>query len=327
MTALELVDGWQAPEAAVGVVASGHRTVSALRGDPKRRSRWASVTKLLSALAVLVAFEEGALDLEEPAGPPGATVRHLLAHASGLAFGDDRTLATPGQRRIYSNTGFEVLAATTARHVGMPFEQYLHEAVVQPLELEGTRLEGTPAAGVVGPLDDLLRLAAELIRPTLIAPATLRLATTVAFPGLAGVLPGFGFHDPQDWGLGFELRGRKRPHWTGTRCSPATFGHFGASGSFLWVDPEVGVACAALSRRPFGALGGACLAEAQRLRDRPGRGRWPQLRLSVGAAAGPLPVVGGEGVALRAGRRSPRRCGPLPARTPPRCARWGPAHH
>lgn len=253
MTALDLVDGWKAPDAAVGAVGGADPTVLALRGDPSVPSQWASVTKPVSALATLVAVEEGAVDLDGPAGPPGATVRHLLAHASGLAYDDDRVLAEPGRRRIYSNTGFEVLGAAVARQVGMPFEQYLGEAVLEPLGLERTHLVGTPAGGLVGPLDDLLRLATELLAPTLVAPDTLRLATTVAFPGLAGVLPGFGHHDDQDWGLGFELRDRKRPHWTGSRCSAATFGHFGASGSFLWVDPDAGLACAALSGRPFGA--------------------------------------------------------------------------
>jgi CubicO group peptidase (beta-lactamase class C family) len=46
--------------------------------------------------------------------------------------------------------------------------------------------------------------------------------------------------DPNDWGLGFELRDTKEPHWTGTRNSPRTYGHFGGSGSFLWLDPEPG---------------------------------------------------------------------------------------
>ncbi len=54
------------------------------------------------------------------------------------------------------------------------------------------------------------------------------------------------------WGLGFEIRDGKAPHWTGSRNSPGTFGHFGQSGSFLWVDPEAGVACASLADRDFG---------------------------------------------------------------------------
>jgi CubicO group peptidase (beta-lactamase class C family) len=38
----------------------------------------------------------------------------------------------------------------------------------------------------------------------------------------------------------------------GSRVSPRTFGHFGGSGTFLWVDPEVGLACACLTDLEFG---------------------------------------------------------------------------
>ncbi len=250
--ALDLLAGWPVPHPSAGVLAAGHPHPLATGGDTRRRHRWASVTKLCTALAVLVAVEEGTLDLDEAAGPPGATVRHLLAHASGLTFDDDRVVAEPGRRRTYSNSGYRVLGATLARRAGMPFDRYLTEAVLEPLGLVDTRLEGSPAAGLVGPLDDLLRLATELLAPTLVSRDILGTATAVAFPGLAGILPGLGRHDPLDWGLGFEVRDRKSPHWTGTRNSAATFGHYGASGSFLWVDPEAGLACAALTGREFG---------------------------------------------------------------------------
>lgn len=221
------------------------------RGDATRRSRWASVTKLVTALAVLVAAEEETVDLDAPAGPPGATARHLLAHASGLNFEGTQTLAAPGERRIYSNGGFAALAEEVRKRAGMPFEHYLTQGVLQPLGMTST-LEGDPGDGLVGPLGDMVRLARELLDPTLISEETFREATaTVAFPGLAGVLPGFGKHDPLDWGLGFELRDNKSPHWTGFRNDPSTYGHFGGSGSFLWVDPRAGLACAVLSGRDF----------------------------------------------------------------------------
>jgi CubicO group peptidase (beta-lactamase class C family) len=222
------------------------------RGDMRLASSWASVTKPATALATLVAVEEEIVDLDEPAGPPGATVRHLLAHASGLAFDGERILAPPGHRRIYSNTGFEVLARHVAHRAGLPFDRYLDEAVLAPLAMTATRLAGSPASGLDGPLDDLARLAAELLSPTLVAASTLALAAVVAFPGLVGVMPGFGRRSPLDWGLGFEVRGTKSPHWTGLRNSPATFGHFGRSGSFLWIDPEVRLGCVALSGVDFG---------------------------------------------------------------------------
>ena len=148
-----------------------------------------------------------------------------------------RRSPSPAERRIYSNTGFEVLAATVANQAEMPFAEYLEAAVLAPLGLEA-ELRGSPAAGLYGTLDDLLRFGAEVQRPTLIAAETLAEATTVQFPGLNGVLPDVGRLEPNDWGLGFELRDAKEPHWTGTRNSPRTYGHFGGSGSFLWFDPE-----------------------------------------------------------------------------------------
>src|SRR5205823_10651143 len=121
-----------------------------------------------------------------------------------------------------------------------------------PLGMTGTELAGTPAAGARGPLRDLAALGRELLAPTLV-PDLLAEATRTAFPGLSGVLPGFGRQDPNDWGLGFEIRDGKRPHWTGSLNSPRTFGHYGASGTFVWVDPAPRLALAVLTDPDFGA--------------------------------------------------------------------------
>ena len=213
--------------------------------------RWASVTKLLTGLAILVAVEEGTVDLDEPAGPLGSTLRHLLAHASGLPPDEGPPLMAPGRRRIYSNVGIELASKLVADRSGMPFGEYLRSAVVVPLRLTGS-LHGSPAWGFRGPLDDLLALGRELLAPTLVAPETLEEAVSVQFPGLDGVLPSFGRMEPNDWGLAFELRDDKSPHWTGSRNSPRTFGHFGAAGTFLWIDPVLGAACGVLTDREFG---------------------------------------------------------------------------
>jgi CubicO group peptidase (beta-lactamase class C family) len=247
--ALLQIDGWPAEHAAAGVVVPGQTWT---HGPAGREFRWASVTKLLAAMATLVAAEEGIVDLDEPAGPEGSTVRHLLAHASGLPFDGPRPITKPGRRRIYSNTGFEVLATFVGERAEMPFADYLSAAVLVPLEMKETHLEGSPAAGLWGPLDDLLSFARELLDPKLVAPETLAEATTVSFPGLVGVIPDLGRFEPNDWGLGFELRDAKSPHWTGTKNSERTFGHFGGSGTFLWVDPEFNAACACLTDLEFG---------------------------------------------------------------------------
>jgi CubicO group peptidase (beta-lactamase class C family) len=247
---LSRVAGWPVSTAAVAVVVDGI-VVDAV-GPQDEPLRWASVTKVLTALATWVAVEEGTVALDDAAGPRGSTVRHLLAHASGLAFDTDAVIALPGARRIYSNTGIEVLARHVGTSAGMPFTDYLRDGVLEPLGLTGTRCTGSPAADAVGPVTDLARVAVELAIPTLVSPATLAEATSVAFPGLVGVLPGFGRQDPNDWGLGVEVRGRKEPHWTAPEGSPRTFGHFGQAGGFLWVDPDAGVSCACLTDRDFG---------------------------------------------------------------------------
>jgi CubicO group peptidase (beta-lactamase class C family) len=246
---LDQVAAWPATAAAGVASAAG---VMEKAGPADRPFRWASVTKLLTALAALDGVQRGLLDLDEAAGPPGSTVRHLLAHASGLAFDGDTILAKPGARRIYSNRGMEIVADLVAARSGRPFERVLTEEICLPLGMAGTRLEGSPAWGAVGSLTDLMNLAVELASPSLIEENLMAAATRTVFPGLSGVLPGFGRQQNCDWGLGFEIKDSKAPHWTGAANSPSTFGHFGQSGSFLWVDPDAGVACAALADRDFG---------------------------------------------------------------------------
>lgn len=244
MEALRQVDGWPCEHVAVAVTGA----VEASRGETGHRFAWASVTKLATAVAMLVAAEEGIADLDEPAGPPGSTLRHLLAHASGLPFEHGAPIAPPGRRRIYSNYGFEVAAAFVAQRAEMPFDEYFGHVWRET----GMRLEGSAGSGVSGTLADLVALARELQAPTRVAPETLAEAVTVQFPGLEGVLPSYGRQAPNDWGLGLELRDGKSPHWTGMRNAPGTFGHFGRAGTFLWVDPDAGIALACLTDLEFG---------------------------------------------------------------------------
>jgi CubicO group peptidase (beta-lactamase class C family) len=258
MIALDQIAGWPGASAAAAIT-NAHATI-ADAGALDRPHAWASVTKLLTAYCVLQLVETGDIELDEPAGPAGSTVRHLLSHASGLGSESATVLARPGRRRIYSNAGYGVLGSLVAERAARPFAEQLAIGVLEPLRMTATTIsEATPgavdeaaAAGASGPLADLVRFARELLAPTLISAETLAEATTVSFPGLDGILPGFGRHSPNDWGLGFEIRDDKDPHWTGRTNAPATFGHFGQSGSFLWVDPTRSLACVALAGAPFG---------------------------------------------------------------------------
>lgn len=273
--ALALTERWPAGFVAAGVVdTAGARTTT---GAPSRPVPLASVTKVLVALAALVAVEEGSIGLDEAVervrgdgATSGATVRHLLAHTGGLPFEGVEPVGRPGAGRIYSNTGIERLADHLADRTGIPMPVYLREAVFAPLGMAGATLDvgASAATDAVAALDDILAVGAELLSPTIVAPDTLAEATSVQFPGLAGVVPGIGRFDPCDWGLGFELRSSKVPHWTPPSASPRTFGHFGGAGTFLWVDPVAGVAGAALTTTGFGrwaltdwpAFGAAVLA-------------------------------------------------------------------
>lgn len=263
MRALDVLADWPVPAAAAAVIgptfrgerSDGGVSVLATHGDTSHPFRLASVTKPLVARAAQVAVEEGAFELGTPAGPPGATVRHLLAHTSGVAMQSAEVLAAPGTRRIYSNAGFTLLAQALQDTAEIAFGRYLHEAVFEPLGMTATALTGDVAAagyGAESSVDDLARFAADLLRPALVTPEMHAEATTVQFPGLNGVLPGFGSQRPNDWGLGFEIRAEKTPHWTGSSNSAGTYGHFGQSGTFLWVDPAVDLALVVLTDRDFG---------------------------------------------------------------------------
>lgn len=246
----QLVATWPVEQAAIGVTNST-RTLG-LAGDPSWTKRVASLSKTIAAYAGLVALEEGTISLDDPAGPPGSTVRHLLSHASGLAFDEDRSMAAVGQRRIYSNVGIEYFARHLATASGMEFARYVQLAVLDPLSMTGTDPAGSPAYGYHSCVADLLAFCRELLAPSLIDPTTLARARTAQFPELRGVLPGVASFDPNPWGLGFELRSGKSPHWTGTTNSTDTFGHFGGTGTFLWVDPAIGLAAVGIASDDYG---------------------------------------------------------------------------
>ena len=246
--ALVEIDAWPVEHAAAAVV-TGDGTV-ATHGATTHVFRLASVTKTLTATAAMVAVEEGVVTLDAPLDDRGATLRHLLAHAAGYPFDGAAPLSAPGRRRIYSNTGIEVAAHTVEAAAGIPFAAYFAEAVVQPLGL-GVELRGSPAHAGFASLTGLSPFVADVLRPRLLASVTAAEMRTIQYPELNGVVPGVGAFRPCPWGLGFEIKGAKSPHWTAPACSPATFGHFGGAGTFVWVDPVADLALVALTDRPF----------------------------------------------------------------------------
>lgn len=236
--------------ALVGV--TGPDATLAVQGDPQAALPLASVSKPLTAWGVLIAVERGLVDFEEPAGPEGSTLLNLLDHTSGLPFEGEQTQGAPGARRIYSNAGFDALAAHVAAAVGMDFADWMVREVAEPLGMTAIDVTGRPSAGYSASIEDLLIFGREVLRPTLI-PAELRdLALMLSREGLRGVVPGYGSFDDNQWGLGFERKGTKSPHWLADSFPPDTAGHFGGQGSFFFVDRSRDLAAAFLSGVTFG---------------------------------------------------------------------------
>ncbi|MFB7249787.1 serine hydrolase domain-containing protein [Microbacterium sp. NPDC056234] len=247
-TTFAATDGF--PHTALVGVTDADETL-AVQGDPLTVLPLASVTKPLTAWGVLVAIERGLVDLDEAAGPAGATVLDLLDHTSGMPM-EDGPLRPVGERRIYSNAGFDALAAHVADAAGMAFSDWMLREVTLPLGMAQTDVTGRPSAGARASIDDLLIFGREVLRPTLIPAALRDLALTVSHAGLRGIVPGYGAFADNQWGLGFELKGDKSPHWMSDTLPAETAGHFGAQGSFLFIDRSTGLAAAFLSAVPFG---------------------------------------------------------------------------
>ena len=145
------------------------------RARPETAYLWFSMTKIVTATAVMRLAERGVIDLDAPVTdyvPPFAavrraaavTVRHLLSHSSGLANpvpvrwvhaagipGPDarafverllarhRTLKfRPGERARYSNLGYLVLGEAVANVTGVPFTDAVRALVLDPLGMRHT---------------------------------------------------------------------------------------------------------------------------------------------------------------------------------------------
>jgi CubicO group peptidase (beta-lactamase class C family) len=252
MSALHLVTGWPVDHVAAAIVtATGIERI----GDTERVYRLASLSKPIATWAIMIGVEEGIVELDAPlrhvTAADGATLRHLLSHASGFGFDGDLPVAPIERRRMYSNTGIERAADELAAAAEMPFDHYLDEAVLRPAGMTASILRGSPADAIHGSLDDVAAFVAEMLRPRLVAPETRAEIIRPQYPSLAGIVPDVGRFDPCPWGLGVELRGEKSPHWMGRANSAAAFGHFGGSGTMMWVDPHADVGVVALTDRPF----------------------------------------------------------------------------
>ena len=270
---LALIEAWPVDNVAAAVVIDGAPVAS--HGPTARSFRLASIAKTITAWAALIAVEEGIIDLDTVVAPDAnaATLRHLLAHAGGYPFDGPDPIVSIERKRIYSNTGIEVAARAVAAAADMPFGEYLRFGVLEPLGMASTELRGSPAHAMWSNVEDLTRFMAEVTTPKLLSPEMAASAIRPHFPSLGGIVPGVGRFDTCPWGMGFEVRGDKSPHWTGSRNSAAAVGHFGGSGTLMWIDeaalPDRTIGLVALTDRPFDEWS----AEALRF--------WPQLSDAV----------------------------------------------
>lgn len=210
----------------------------------------ASVTKLLSAWTVLIAQSEGICEWDTPIASNGATVEQLLSHSGGI--NDHGAWREPGQRRIYSSVGYEILADYISAEADMPFSQYMGEALLEPLGMGDTVLYGSAGWAMRSTTADLYTFMKEIMHPQLIDTSIRDKAMRISGSDLNGVVPGYGMYKPCDWGLGFELKGLKSGHWMGDSVPLSTCGHFGQAGTFFWLDREEKRGAICLTNRNFG---------------------------------------------------------------------------
>ena len=93
----------------------------------------------------------------------------------------------------------------------------------------------------------------------IVSPATARAMTTIQFappdapadlaPELRDGTPPPTPRPAIAWGIGWEIKGTKRPHPSGELTSAATYGHLGATGTMAWADPATEIVCILLTNR------------------------------------------------------------------------------
>lgn len=194
-------------------------------------------------------------------------------------------ISAPGTELRYSNAGFAVLTQLAERVSEQSLWQLAREQVFVPLGLDnifadppddvlpriatladarhvGTKLEtyngaywrglALPWGGLYGTPRDVVQFAAAFLPSgrLVLSRAMTDLAITDQTMGVPGGVESAQVRwDPGRWGLGWEVKGEKRRHWTGELTSPRTFCHFGHAGTLLWGDPERDLALAVFANR------------------------------------------------------------------------------
>ena len=264
-----------------------------------------SVTKTVTAVAVMILIEEGKLGLNDPVEKylPGfkkITIHHLLTHTSGLPFSRpaeieditikrDRTLAevvallakqepefTPGTQFRYASSGFAILGRIIEVVSGKPYEQFVKERVFDPLGMRDSfffipddrrarvasvyrkqdgKLEkwreideytrhakySAPEFGMYSTAEDLAAFCQMMLNG-----GTFRGRRVLSRMSVAAMTANHTMNiksavtqRPAYNGLGWGLSGDPIDDFPLT--SPGSYGHNGAFGSLIWIDPKEGL--------------------------------------------------------------------------------------
>ena len=178
------------------------------RAARRTSSRWASVTKLLTGLR-RARRGRGGDGRPRRAGRAGRARRCGTCSRTHPGWGPDGRPpdGPPGARRIYSERRHRAGGRARGRsEAEMPFADYLPTAVLEPLGLRGLAAQLAGVGATAARSTTRSRSPASCWHRRCVAAETLAEATKVQFPGLDGVLPGWGRMEPNDWGLAFELR-------------------------------------------------------------------------------------------------------------------------
>ena len=128
----------------------------------------ASVSKQFTTMAIMILKEQGKLTYDDPLSkyfpefPPYADhvlIRHMMTHTSGIPdhyrlniykpklnnndvlkrlVKQDSLDFSPGERYSYSNGGYVLLSMIVSKVAGVPFSQFMHENIFEPLEMDRT---------------------------------------------------------------------------------------------------------------------------------------------------------------------------------------------
>lgn len=220
---------------------------------PATRFRVGSVSKLITATALMRLAQTPHLDLDRPVGewldlPPavrGITLRQLAGHQGGIrhyrgrefvsnepyptlrdalvVFRDDSLIAVPGTRYAYSSYGYTLIGAVLEAALGTPFPEIIRRQVLEPLGMDSTAPDSAlsgrwPSGGYLSSTDDLARLGRSVLAPGLLREESL--ATLLTPQRLSSGTPtsiGIG------WRISTDSAGRRYVHHGGSSIGGRAF--------------------------------------------------------------------------------------------------------